>query len=98
MTQDEIIEALEENKQQAKEAIENSLLAEAQSAQSKASSLDDQKVVQIVMNRDFPDITYNNMSIAEVLGALRLAQEMVLHKQVHTPMLKYSLGRIAETL
>lgn len=79
MTQDEIIEALEENKQQAQEAIE-------------------QRVVQIVMNGDFPDITYNNMSIAEVLGALRLAQEMVVNKQVHTPMLKYSLGRIAETL
>lgn len=79
MTQDEIIEALEENKQQAQEAI-------------------NQKVVQIVMNGDFPDITYNNMSIAEVLGALRLAQELVFSRQIRTPMLKYQLGQVVESL
>ena len=54
------------------------------------------KFIQIILQDDLPQISYNGMSIAEVLGTLKLSEQLILDKKVTKEIKKQTYQKLLE--
>lgn len=57
------------------------------------------KIVQLILDEaGMPTIQSSNLTAAEIIGALELAKEILLHKRVSNPLIKQTIDVLAQSL
>lgn len=85
--QQETLKAIEANNKKLEETTEE------------VKDTSNMKVIQIIMDEtDTPQLSYNNMTVTEVLGALILSQELIVNRKIKSPLLKSDLLLMANSL
>ena len=90
--------ALNKDQEETLKAIEanNKKLEETKEEVKDTSNM---KVIQIIMDEtDTPQLSYNNMTVTEVLGTLILSQELIVNRKIKSPLLKSDLLLMANSL
>ena len=90
--------ALNKDQEETLKAIEanNKKLEETKEEVKDTSNI---KVIQIIMDEtDTPQLSYNNMTVTEVLGTLILSQELIVNRKIKSPLLKSDLLLMANSL
>lgn len=90
--------ALNKDQQETLKAIEanNKKLEETKEEVKDTSKM---KVIQIIVDEtDTPQLSYNNMTVTEVLGTLILSQELIVSRKIKNPLLKSDLLLMANSL
>ena len=90
--------ALSKDQEETLKAIEanNKKLEETKEEVKDTSNM---KVIQIIMDEtDTPQLSYNNMTVTEVLGTLILSQELIVNRKIKSPLLKSDLLLMANSL
>lgn len=90
--------ALNKDQQETLKAIEanNKKLEETKEEVKDTSKM---KVIQIIVDEtDTPQLSYNNMTVTEVLGTLILSQELIVNRKIKNPLLKSDLLLMANSL
>lgn len=90
--------ALNKDQEETLKAIEanNKKLEETKEEVKDTSNI---KVIQIITDEtDTPQLSYNNMTVTEVLGTLILSQELIVNRKIKSPLLKSDLLLMANSL
>lgn len=54
------------------------------------------KFVQIILQDDLPQISYNGMSVTEVLGLLKLSEALIIDKRINKEIKKQTYQKLLE--